>query len=82
MRLGTRQECIGSSPRVLGACQDSVREFVRRRRRLTGRLSGVAEKLIGRLNDVVGAHRVFARTSPKVSRRSLGTHREIAGGRP
>ncbi|RRT54440.1 hypothetical protein B296_00035909 [Ensete ventricosum] len=47
MRLGTRQECVGSSPRVSGACQDGAREFARRRPRLTGRLSGVAEKLVG-----------------------------------
>ncbi|RWW71929.1 hypothetical protein BHE74_00020297 [Ensete ventricosum] len=33
--------------RVLGVCQDGVREFARRRSRLTGRLSGVAEKLVG-----------------------------------
>ncbi|RZS18353.1 hypothetical protein BHM03_00050604 [Ensete ventricosum] len=45
MRLGTRQECIGSSPRVSGACQDGVREFARRRPRLIGRLSGVVETL-------------------------------------
>ncbi|RZS25004.1 hypothetical protein BHM03_00058159 [Ensete ventricosum] len=45
MRLETHQECIGSSPRISGVCQDSVREFARRRPRLTGRLSGVAEKL-------------------------------------
>ncbi|RRT36317.1 hypothetical protein B296_00046797 [Ensete ventricosum] len=31
MRLGTRQECIGSSTRVSEACQDGVREFARRR---------------------------------------------------
>ncbi|RZS00994.1 hypothetical protein BHM03_00030793 [Ensete ventricosum] len=48
MRLGTRQECIGSSPRVSGVCQDGAREFARRRLRLTRRLSGLAEKLIGR----------------------------------
>ncbi|RWW39709.1 hypothetical protein BHE74_00054929 [Ensete ventricosum] len=26
MRLGTRQECVGSSPRVSGVCQDSARD--------------------------------------------------------
>ncbi|RWV87396.1 hypothetical protein GW17_00050605 [Ensete ventricosum] len=49
MWLGTRQECVISSPRVSGACQDSAREFVKRRQRLAGRLSGVAKKLIGSL---------------------------------
>ncbi|RRT47580.1 hypothetical protein B296_00040961 [Ensete ventricosum] len=49
MRLGTRLECIGSSPRVSGACQDGIREFVGRRPRLAGRLSGVAERLAGSL---------------------------------
>ncbi|RWV81457.1 hypothetical protein GW17_00057124 [Ensete ventricosum] len=34
------------------------------------------------LDDTVGAHREFSRTSLKVSGKSLGTHREIAGGRP
>ncbi|RWW59804.1 hypothetical protein BHE74_00033238 [Ensete ventricosum] len=45
MQLGTRLECIGSSPRVSGVCQDGAREFARRRSRLAGRLTGVAERL-------------------------------------
>ncbi|RWW50039.1 hypothetical protein BHE74_00043724 [Ensete ventricosum] len=49
MRLGTRQECVGSSPRVLGVCQDGIREFAKRRSRLVGRLSRVAKMLDGRL---------------------------------
>ncbi|RWV88342.1 hypothetical protein GW17_00049581 [Ensete ventricosum] len=61
MRLGTRQEYIGSSPRVSRVCQDGAREFNRRRPRLVGRLSGVAEKLVGRLDDVEGARWEFAR---------------------
>ncbi|RWV93340.1 hypothetical protein GW17_00044213 [Ensete ventricosum] len=62
MRLGTHQECVGSSPRVLGVCQDGAREFAKRRPRLVGRLSGVAEKLVGSRNDdVVGSRRKFAR---------------------
>ncbi|RWW40262.1 hypothetical protein BHE74_00054341 [Ensete ventricosum] len=47
MRLATRLECIGSSPRVSEACQDGTREFTGRRPRLVGRLSGVAERLAG-----------------------------------
>ncbi|RRT47553.1 hypothetical protein B296_00009690 [Ensete ventricosum] len=39
---------------ISGVCQDSAREFTRRRSRLTERLSRVAEKLIGRLN-MIGA---------------------------
>ncbi|RZS15254.1 hypothetical protein BHM03_00047067 [Ensete ventricosum] len=54
MQLGTRQECVGSSPRVSGVCQDSAREFARRRPRLARRLSGVSEKLVGRLT-MIGA---------------------------
>ncbi|RWV95882.1 hypothetical protein GW17_00041449 [Ensete ventricosum] len=53
MRLGTRQECSGSSSRVSGVCQDGVREFARRSLRLTGRLPGVAEKLIGSWDGLV-----------------------------
>ncbi|RWW38575.1 hypothetical protein BHE74_00056186 [Ensete ventricosum] len=49
MRLGTRLECVRSSPRVSRVCQDSAREFARRRLRLVGRLSGVTNKLSGRL---------------------------------
>ncbi|RRT67159.1 hypothetical protein B296_00019931 [Ensete ventricosum] len=45
MWLGTHQECVGSSPKVLGACQDSTRKFAGRRSRLAERLSEVAEKL-------------------------------------
>ncbi|RWV77225.1 hypothetical protein GW17_00061980 [Ensete ventricosum] len=69
MRFATRQECIESSPRVSGVCQDSAREFARKRPRLAGRLSGVTEKLVGR-------------DSPKGSGSLLGTRREIAGRRP
>ncbi|RZR92383.1 hypothetical protein BHM03_00020686 [Ensete ventricosum] len=47
MRLGTRQECVGSLPWVSGACQDGAREFARRRSRLTEKLSGVVEKRVG-----------------------------------
>ncbi|RWW75862.1 hypothetical protein BHE74_00016088 [Ensete ventricosum] len=47
MRLGTRLEYVGSSPRVSGACQDGTREFDGRRLRLAERLSGVAERLAG-----------------------------------
>ncbi|RRT64673.1 hypothetical protein B296_00021313 [Ensete ventricosum] len=47
MRLGTYEECIGSSLRVSGACQDGVRKFTKRRPRLIEKLSGVAEKLAG-----------------------------------
>ncbi|RZS21766.1 hypothetical protein BHM03_00054448, partial [Ensete ventricosum] len=64
VRLGTRQECVKSLLRVSGACLDRAREFARRRLRLAGRLSGVAERLAGSwggLDDVVGAHRKFAR---------------------
>ncbi|RWW55069.1 hypothetical protein BHE74_00038313 [Ensete ventricosum] len=47
MRLGTRLECVGSSPRVSGVCQDGAREFAGRRSRLVRRLSGVADRLAG-----------------------------------
>ncbi|RWW64630.1 hypothetical protein BHE74_00028120 [Ensete ventricosum] len=47
MRLGTRQECIESLLRVSGTCQDGTREFAGRRSSLAGRLSGVAERLVG-----------------------------------
>ncbi|RRT35904.1 hypothetical protein B296_00013777 [Ensete ventricosum] len=47
MRLGTRQEYVGSSSRVSGVYQDGTREFAINRPRLARRLSGVAEKLAG-----------------------------------
>ncbi|RRT55414.1 hypothetical protein B296_00019779 [Ensete ventricosum] len=47
MRLGTRLECVRSSLRALGAYLDGAREFNGRRPRLIGRLSGVAEMLVG-----------------------------------
>ncbi|RWV79830.1 hypothetical protein GW17_00058982 [Ensete ventricosum] len=110
MRLGTRQECIESSSRVLGVCKDGAREFagrgprlVGRKPRLTRRLSRVAERLARSLEglevDVYGPkiqlrHRAKDWTmrrelggsslgdSPKGSGSSLGTRREITGGRP
>ncbi|RRT33478.1 hypothetical protein B296_00057618 [Ensete ventricosum] len=81
MRLGTCHECIESLTRVSGVCQDSARESVRRRPRLVGRLSGVAEKLNGsiglRIRRCEGSS---LGDSSKGS--SLGTRWEIAGGRP
>ncbi|RWV88662.1 hypothetical protein GW17_00049225 [Ensete ventricosum] len=77
MQLGTRLGCVGSFSRVSGACQDSAREFAGRRPRLTRRLSRVAEKLAQSWK----AYREFARTTSKVSGRSLGIRWEIAGGR-
>ncbi|RWV85367.1 hypothetical protein BHE74_00028756 [Ensete ventricosum] len=50
MRLRTR--LVGSSPRVLGVYQDGVREFIGRKLRLTGRLSGVAEMLVGSIGKI------------------------------
>ncbi|RWV80154.1 hypothetical protein GW17_00058616 [Ensete ventricosum] len=47
IELGTRFECIRSSPRVSGAYQDGTREFTERRYRLAGRLLTVIEKLTG-----------------------------------
>ncbi|RWV82446.1 hypothetical protein GW17_00056055 [Ensete ventricosum] len=73
MRLGTRQECVGSSPRVSGVFQDGAREFAKRRPKITERLSRVAEKLAGNdepryslgirpsSDDAVGSRRKFAR---------------------
>ncbi|RRT73910.1 hypothetical protein B296_00012828 [Ensete ventricosum] len=49
IRLGTSQECVESSPRVSGACQDGTRKFAKRRPRLAGRLSRVVKKLAGKL---------------------------------
>ncbi|RRT46480.1 hypothetical protein B296_00032961 [Ensete ventricosum] len=44
MRLETRLECIGSSQTISVVCQDGAREFVGRRSRLVGRLSGGSRK--------------------------------------
>ncbi|RRT34943.1 hypothetical protein B296_00054851 [Ensete ventricosum] len=70
---------------VSGACQDGTKEFARRRPRLTGRLSGVAEKIVGTSAssqvrtmrwDLAGSS---LGDSQKELRRSLRTRREIAG---
>ncbi|RRT35003.1 hypothetical protein B296_00030638 [Ensete ventricosum] len=49
IRIGQGQvyasgQCVRSSPRVSGVCHGGAREFARRRPRLAGRLSRVAEK--------------------------------------
>ncbi|RRT60002.1 hypothetical protein B296_00004019 [Ensete ventricosum] len=94
MRLGTRQECVGSSSWVSGVCQDSAREFARRRPRLAERLSGVVEKIAGNngprsslgigpsLDDAVGFRREFARRFTEGIEKLLGTRQEITGRRP
>ncbi|RWW10908.1 hypothetical protein BHE74_00046159 [Ensete ventricosum] len=58
MQLGTRLECVGSLPRVSGACQDSAREFAERRPRLARRLSGdFAEGIKKITRNTLGDHR-------------------------
>ncbi|RZS23946.1 hypothetical protein BHM03_00056960 [Ensete ventricosum] len=52
MQLRTSNECIWSLLGVSRACQDGVREFARRRPRLAGRLSRVAEKLAGSIKKI------------------------------
>ncbi|RRT49470.1 hypothetical protein B296_00011630 [Ensete ventricosum] len=74
MQLGTHLECVGSSPRVSGACQDGTREFAGRRSRLTGRLSRVAEKLIG-----METRREIIESSPRFGG-LLGVCRKLAEG--
>ncbi|RWW56926.1 hypothetical protein BHE74_00036312 [Ensete ventricosum] len=69
MRLGTRLECVGSSPRVSGACQDGAREFVGRRSRLVRRLSGTMQW------DLVGSS---LGDSLKGLGSLMGTRQEIA----
>ncbi|RWW46705.1 hypothetical protein BHE74_00047350, partial [Ensete ventricosum] len=78
IRLGTRQECVGSSPRISGVCQDGAREFARRRPRLAGRLSGVAEKLAGRLT-MTGATERFAEGIGKLTVNTSGDRRKKTG---
>ncbi|RRT50605.1 hypothetical protein B296_00020356 [Ensete ventricosum] len=73
---------LGSSPRVSRVFHDGTREFARRRLRLIGRLSGVTEKLTGSSDEVVGSRRSSLGDSPKGSRSSLGTRREIARRSP
>ncbi|RRT68614.1 hypothetical protein B296_00024736 [Ensete ventricosum] len=82
MQLGTCQEYVGSSPWVSGACQDGAREFDRRRPRLAGRLSRVAEKLVESwegLDDADEASLEFVRRFVegfgKLARNMLGDHR-------
>ncbi|RWW13401.1 hypothetical protein GW17_00022880 [Ensete ventricosum] len=82
------------SLRVSGVYQDGAGEFARRRPRLAGRLLRIAEKLAGNdrprsnlsigpgSDDAVGSRRRSLGDSPKGSRSSLGTRREITGRRP
>ncbi|RWV85563.1 hypothetical protein GW17_00052637 [Ensete ventricosum] len=79
MRLGTRQECVGSSLRVSGAYQDGTREFAERTPRLAGRLLGVAEKLARSWNDLVidvlAIMIDFAKGIGKIARNTPGDRR-------
>ncbi|RZR83591.1 hypothetical protein BHM03_00010213 [Ensete ventricosum] len=77
MRLGTCLECVGSSPRVLGVCQDGAREFAGRRPRLTRRLSGVAERLTGSWEAYRG-YPEFAGRRPRLAGRLSGVAERLA----
>ncbi|RRT38031.1 hypothetical protein B296_00011108 [Ensete ventricosum] len=93
MRLGIRQDCVRSSSRVSGVCQDGVREFVRRRSSVK-RLSGVAKKLARRAielqpNDgprsrlsIGSGFRRCSRISPKFARRFAEGIGKLAGNTP
>ncbi|RWV81456.1 hypothetical protein GW17_00057125 [Ensete ventricosum] len=85
MRLGTRLECVGSSPRVSGVCQDGAREFAGRRPRPTGRLSGVVEWLV-RSWEVrtmrLGTRLKYVKSSPRVSGVCQDGIREFVRRRP
>ncbi|RRT40072.1 hypothetical protein B296_00043032 [Ensete ventricosum] len=90
MRLGTRQECVGSLPGVSGVCQDSTMEFARGRLRLVERLSGVAEKFTGittrlwakiKLRHRAGFGRCSG-ISPTFARRFTEGIRKLAGNTP
>ncbi|RRT34130.1 hypothetical protein B296_00039695 [Ensete ventricosum] len=59
---------------ILGACQDGVRKFARRRPRLVERLSRVAEKLVGMGFRLEFARR-FAEGIGKLDRNTSGDHR-------
>ncbi|RWV86666.1 hypothetical protein GW17_00051411 [Ensete ventricosum] len=79
MRLETRQECVGSLLRVSRACQNDTRGFARRRLRLAGRLSGVAEKLAeswdGLVMDVLAIMIDFTEGIGKIARNTSGDRR-------
>ncbi|RWW21615.1 hypothetical protein BHE74_00024552 [Ensete ventricosum] len=98
MRLETRLECVGSSSRVsrVPGWRNGVRwKKTETQRKIVGGSRKACRELerpdmdprssLGirlSLNDAVGARCEFARTSPKVSGRSLGTRWEIVGGKP
>ncbi|RWW40605.1 hypothetical protein BHE74_00053967 [Ensete ventricosum] len=56
--LGLKGRCdwelVRSASRVSRVCQDGTREFAKRRPRLAERLSGVDEKLTGRIGKLAG----------------------------
>ncbi|RRT36657.1 hypothetical protein B296_00041700 [Ensete ventricosum] len=97
MWLGTRQECVRSSPgyrelarMAQGSSPEEDRDLLEDCRGFNhdgisyiSYMNPGSSLDIGQgLDDAVGAHRAFARTSPKVSGILLGTCWEIAGGRP
>ncbi|RZS23931.1 hypothetical protein BHM03_00056929 [Ensete ventricosum] len=70
VRLGTRQEWVGSLLRVSRASLDGAREFAKRRLRLAGRLLGVAERF---------TRRRFAEGIGKLARNTSGDRRRKTG---
>ncbi|RWW46495.1 hypothetical protein BHE74_00047571 [Ensete ventricosum] len=64
MQLGTRQECVRSSPRVSGGCQDSAREFTKRRQTHRKIIKGSRK-----------AYREFTEGIGKLARNMPGDHR-------
>ncbi|RWW13328.1 hypothetical protein GW17_00022964 [Ensete ventricosum] len=81
-------DAVGNSPGVHRELAESIGSLLGWRKGVHQKKTETRRKIVGAyasgqgLDDAVKACRAFARTSPKVSRRSLGKRREIVGGRP
>ncbi|RRT45076.1 hypothetical protein B296_00045008 [Ensete ventricosum] len=98
MQLGTHLECVGSSLRVLGACQDSTREFTKGRSRLARRLSkdfteGIRKiarstlgdhrrKIVRLATGNAGGYRIPGKFATKFTESSSIGCRELVGSSP
>ncbi|RWW36734.1 hypothetical protein BHE74_00058223 [Ensete ventricosum] len=78
----SEDDAVGNSSGVRRGLAESIGSLPGWRKGVHQKKTETRRKIIGGLDDAMGARGEFARTSPKVLGRSLGTRREIAGGGP
>ncbi|RWW36792.1 hypothetical protein BHE74_00058155 [Ensete ventricosum] len=72
MRLGTHQECVGSSPRVSGVCYDSAERVHKKKTETRRKIIGGSRKAYRDSDDEVGSRQEFTKRFTEGIRKLTG----------